>query len=91
MLNGGSLVLSATQTIRRHYSGFNRQLHSLSNEAQVTVCEAFANFLNCSLETRQPAILGGERLKLLQLQDRRQVATHLWLALDYQNLLHNLI
>src|ERR1700751_2564466 len=38
-----------------------------------------------------PAVLGRERLKLLQLQDRRQVAPHLWLALDYQNLFHNLI
>src|SRR5262249_33524586 len=47
-------------------------------------------FLFSQLDTNA-AVLSGERLKLLQLQDRRQVATHLCLALDYQNLLHDLI
>jgi hypothetical protein len=40
-------------------------------------------FFLLSQRDTNPAVLGEKRLKLLQLQDRCEVATHLWLALDY--------
>ena len=46
------------------------------------------HFLFCQLRANA-AILGGDRLKLLQPENRRQVASHLRLVFDYQNLFHD--